>query len=115
MDHSVLVDLDALTTTRRSLHGVAETLLAGPEHRAIGRIRLRVVPGGFSTLALTGPVSRIAVVGSTLVVHPAGGAPQRTVPLEGTFAEVAAAAGLAAGAPQGVYRDGSGVGLGEQV
>ncbi len=115
MDHSVRVDLDALTTTRRSLHGVAETLLAGPEHRAIGRIRLRVVPGGFTTLTLTGPVSRIAVLGSTLVVHPSDGAPPRTVRLEGTFAEVAAAAGLSAGAPQGVYPDGSDVGLDEQV
>jgi hypothetical protein len=115
MVDSVRVDLDALTTTRRSLHGVAETLLAGPEHRAIGRIRLRVVPGGFSTLALTGPVSRIAVVGSNLVVHPAGDAPPRSVELEGTFAEVAAAAGLSAGAPEGVYGDGSGVTLDEQV
>jgi len=115
MGDSVRVDLDTLAATRRSLHGVAETLLAGPEHRAIGRIRLRVVPGGFSTLELTGPVARIAVVGGNLVLHGPGDAPPRTVPLEGTYEEVAAAAGLEAGPPQGVYPDGSGVGLDEQV
>ena len=37
--------------TRRSLHGVAELLLAGPQHRAHGTIRLRVTPGGFGGVA----------------------------------------------------------------
>jgi len=37
--------------TRRSLHGVAELLLAGPQHRATGRIDLSVVDGGFATAA----------------------------------------------------------------
>jgi hypothetical protein len=40
-----------LVTTRRFLHGAAELLLAGPQHRATGRIDLRVVDGGFATVA----------------------------------------------------------------
>ena len=40
---------DELAVTRRSLHGVAELILAGPQYRATGRLRLGVVPGGFAT------------------------------------------------------------------
>ena len=46
-------------TTRRSLHAVAEMLLAGPQHAETDHIRLRAVPGGFAT-ALTPEVSVIA-------------------------------------------------------
>jgi hypothetical protein len=86
--------------TRRSLHGVAELLLAGPQHRATQRIDLQVVEGGFATVA--GPGLRVE------------GAELRTdsarVPLAGrTYAEVAAAAGLEAGEPAGVYSGGPGV------
>ena len=38
-----------LETTRRSLHGVAELLLAGPQHAECSEISLRPVPGGFGT------------------------------------------------------------------
>jgi hypothetical protein len=41
----------ALAATRRALHGVAELVLAGPQYRANGLIRLRVTPGGFGTVA----------------------------------------------------------------
>lgn len=34
-----------LRTARRSLHGVAELVLAGPQYRRSGTIRLRVSPG----------------------------------------------------------------------
>jgi hypothetical protein len=37
------------STTRGSLHGCAELLLAGPRYRATGRLRLRVGPRGFGT------------------------------------------------------------------
>ena len=40
-----------LAATRRSLHGVAELVLAGPQYRATGKLRLGVVPGGFATVA----------------------------------------------------------------
>ena len=36
--------------TRRSLHGVAELVLAGPQYAASQSIRLCVTPGGFGTV-----------------------------------------------------------------
>lgn len=104
---------DILSTTRRSLHGVAETLLAGPEHRAIGRIRLRVVDGGFSTLDLPGTPSRLEVIGTELVVRDADAV--RRIPLQGTYGDIGRAAGIDAGAPDGVYPDGSGVSLDDSI
>lgn len=73
-----------LVTTRRCLHGVAELLLAGPQHAASSTIRLTPTPGGFATIAE--PTVRIE-----------GGANvhgERSVELHGrTVAEVAAEAG----------------------
>ena len=37
--------------TRRALHAVAELVLAGPQHRTSGHIRLTVTPTGFRTFA----------------------------------------------------------------
>jgi hypothetical protein len=87
------MDEDTLSRTRLSLHAVAEQLLAGPQHRAQGTIRLRVTLGGFGQVA--GPWR---VEGTDLV------GPDRRVPLAGTVAEVAAAAGVEAGAPT-IYGD----------
>jgi hypothetical protein len=42
----------ALELTRRTLHGIAEPLLAGYRYRVIRRIALRVRPDGFSCLDL---------------------------------------------------------------
>ena len=86
--------------TKRSLHGVAELLLAGPQHRATERIDLRVVEGGFATVA--GPTLRVE--GDELLTDSA------RVPLAGrTYVDVAAEAGLEAGEPAGVYSGGPGV------
>src|SRR4051794_13444545 len=90
---------DPLGATRRSLHAIAETVLAGPQHRETGTIRLVVTPGGFATLP--GGPRRLSVVGTELVVQDHGEA--RVVPLTGSLGEVAAAAGVDLGAPQGVY------------
>ncbi len=87
----------ALVTTRRSLHGVAELVIAGPQYASSGTIRLRVVPGGFG-----GTASSVRVEGGDLVW--AGG---RT-PLEGTCRGLADTVGASVGAP-GIYGDGSGV------
>jgi hypothetical protein len=97
--------MDALSRTRRSLHAVAELLLAGPQHRTDGTIRLRVTPGGFA-----GAASGLRVDGGELVT-PDGA----RVPLVGTCREIGAAAGVDAGAPVGVYGDGSGVDPDEPV
>lgn len=90
--------------TRRSLHGVAELLVAGPQHRAHGTIRLRATPGGFGGVA-----APVRVQGAELVWD--GG----RAPLAGTYRALAAVAGIAdPGAPDS-YTDTSGVGLDEEI
>jgi hypothetical protein len=89
-----------LVPTRRALHGVAELLLAGPQFRRTGTIRLSVSPGGFRTVK--DPVVRVD--GVELCVG------ERRLTLAGSScAALAKAAGLDVGAPEGLYHDGSGV------
>ncbi len=78
-------EMDDYAATRTSLHGIAEGVLAGAQLEQSGTIRLRVLQGGFGTVAE--PVLRVA--GDSLVR--ADGA---RVPLRGTFAQVAQAAGV---------------------
>lgn len=88
--------------TRRSLHAVAELVLAGPQYRQSGTIRLRVVPGGFGTVQ----EPDLRVTGTELVCG------DREIPLNGaTCRELAAAANTEVGAVEDLYKDGSGVGL----
>ena len=98
--------MSALTETRRSLHGVAELLVAGPQHRATGTMRLAVRQGGFGTIRAWDDVSLVAVDGAALVV--VREAPLR-LPLTGSCAALGAAAGLAVGGLEGAYADSSGV------
>ncbi|MFD0637075.1 hypothetical protein ACFQ9X_41460 [Catenulispora yoronensis] len=85
--------------TRDSLHAIAELLLAGPQYRRDRTIRLTVIPGAISTV--TTPELRA----DHLNVW-ADGTP---VAIEGaTYAELAARLGVTAGAPEGLYHDGSG-------
>ncbi|MCW2919643.1 MAG: hypothetical protein JWN52_7711 [Actinomycetia bacterium] len=101
------MDAAALTRTRQALHGVAELVLAGPQHRLSGTIRLRALPGGFGTVK----EPSVRVDEDHLVT-----ADGRRLPLTGvTVRELAAAAGVEAGAPEGLYSDGSGVGLDEPL
>ncbi|WP_216651394.1 hypothetical protein [Actinomadura litoris] len=100
------MELESLEGTRRALHGVAELVLAGPQYRESGTIRLRVVWGGFETVRA--PELRVNV--TELV------AGDRAIPLNGTTCrELATAAGIEAGAPEGLYGDTSGVGLDETL
>lgn len=85
-----------LTRTRTALHGVAELLLAGPQYAVSNTVRLRVVPGGFATVA----EPDLRIEGTELV-----GAHGRQ-PLSGSYAEVAAAAGLTPRRLNDVYGDG---------
>jgi hypothetical protein len=87
-----------LAATRRALHGVAESVIAGPQYRADGTIRLKVTPRGFA-----GMTSPLRVQGAELV------GPDGRWPLGGTLRELAAAAGVAVGRPEGLYPDSSGV------
>jgi hypothetical protein len=84
-------------STRRALHAVAELVLAGPQHRASGHIRLTVTATGFRTFA----EPDLRVDGVDLVA-----AGQR-LPIDGrSCADLAAAAGVQVGGPDGVYHDG---------
>jgi hypothetical protein len=93
-----------LATTRRALHGVAELVLAGPQHATVDTVRLRVVPGGFATSA----GDDVRLVG-TMVLRG-----DLTVPVDGaTPASLARAVGLAATRLDHVYADATDVGLDE--
>jgi hypothetical protein len=90
--------------TRRAWHAIAELVLAGPQYRRSGTIRLRVSPGGFATTKDPG----VSVVGGELV----GGSAR--VPADGgTCTALARALGVEAGAPEGLYHGGSEVGADE--
>ncbi|MEV0033332.1 hypothetical protein [Nocardia sp. NPDC050793] len=90
--------------TRNALHGAAELLIAGPQYRRDGTIRLRVVPGGFG-----GARFPVSVVGADLV-----GLSGR-VPLSGSYRQLADAVGVEPGAPEGVYAETSGCDLDDEV
>jgi len=90
-----------LVVTRRSLHGVAELVLAGPQYRATGKLRLRVVPGGFATTLLPG----LRVDGSRVARDEGAAAAISGRTPRALGAEV----GVAAGRPEGAYDGGSGV------
>ncbi len=85
--------------TRRSLHGLAELLMAGPQFRRSGTIRLRVIPGGFATTK----EPDIRVQDLRLI---AGG---HTLSLAGSYADLARTAGITPGAPVDLYPQGSGI------
>ena len=89
------------TETRRSLRAVAEAILAGPQHRLTGSIRLYAAPDGFRTGPLGAPDRFIAVRGLDLVVSNA--ADERVIPVRGTLQELAEQAGVDLGAPVGLY------------
>jgi hypothetical protein len=101
-----VADPSDLQETRRAWHGLAELVLAGPQYRRSGTIRLRVSPGGFETVA----EPWLRVDGTELVAGDT-----RTAVVGLTFAEVAALAGVDLGAPADLYPDGSGVDPGETV
>lgn len=89
-----------LATTRRSLHAVAELVLAGPQYSAHEDIRLRVRPYGFGTVV--GPDVRVAA-GSVI-------RDDVIVAIDGRSArEVAHDLGLTARGLDDVYHDGSNV------
>src|ERR1022692_1262530 len=97
---------DTLAATRRSWHGGAELVMAGPQFRSSDSIELRVAPGGFRTVA----EPALRVDGAVLV---AGAA---RLPLTGlTYAGLADAAGVQACDLADVYRDGSGLSPGDPV
>lgn len=93
-------DDDRLIRTRRAWHGAAEMLLAAPQYDTSGTIRLRVVPGGFGTVA----TPELRVDGDELV------AGTRRLQLTGhTYGELARAVGVSARPLEDLYTDGPGL------
>jgi hypothetical protein len=90
--------------TLMSLHGVAELVLAGTQRRANRSIKLVVTDDGFATGSLPRPPWRLAVRGTDLVV----GDDFLVLPLHGTFADLAANAGVACAPPADAYPPASG-------
>jgi hypothetical protein len=88
------MDEQVLVATRRALHAVAEQVLAGPQYRSAGTIRLNITPGGFGQVK--GP---LRVEGDELVGE------RGRVPLRGTVTELAAAVAVEPGVPEGLYSD----------
>jgi len=97
-----VAETDTLAATRRSLHAVAEHVLAAALHAATGHIGLRAAPGGFATPPFPGPEGTrvLAVDGTDLVVT--DGQQSRRSPLT-TIGAAAAFAGIRPGAPAEVY------------
>jgi len=89
-----------LATSRRSWHGVAELLLAGPQYRQSQTIRLRITPGGFATVQ----EPDLRVEGTTLVIEG-----ERVAMPGHTCAGLSVLTGAPAGGPADLYKDGSGV------
>lgn len=95
-----------LATTRRSLHAVAELVLAGPQYGAHEEIKLQVRPYGFGTVL--GPDVRLA---DASVVRD-----DVSVSVDGKCArDIARAVGLEARSLDEVYHEGSRVGLDEPL
>ncbi|MGB9378718.1 MAG: hypothetical protein WCB04_14525 [Mycobacteriales bacterium] len=94
------MNLSNVEETRRGLHAVGEQVLAGPQYLASGTIRLRITAGGFATVADPG----LQVDGMDLVSG------DQRLPISGMTAEaLGRAVGVAAGIPEGLYNDHSGV------
>ncbi|MFB8279113.1 hypothetical protein [Nocardia colli] len=92
------MDEQIYVRSRQALHAVAELLIAGPQYRQHGTIRLRAVPQGFG--GVQWPVS---VVGAELVWD------EGKAPLRGRYRELGQLAGVEAEPPKDVYKDTTGV------
>jgi hypothetical protein len=97
------MDEDTLAATRRSLHGVAELLIAGPQFRAHKTIKLTVKSGGIFGVSMA-----VGIDGTDLVWS------DGRTPLVGTCADLGALAGIEPGVP-GIYKDTSGVAVDEPL
>jgi hypothetical protein len=93
------MDTTSIVQTRRALHVVAELVLAGPQHRNGGGIKLRVCPGGFRTRS--SPDLRVDA--SDLVLD------DLHIPIvDTTAAALGMAVGVTPGEPKDLYGDGTG-------
>ncbi len=94
-----------LSATRRALHAVAELLIAGPQYRSDGDIRLAARPGGFG-----GWIGPTPAVSGTDLITPTG-----RFPLRGNINDLARRAGITPRALRDVYTDGPDFALDEPI
>jgi hypothetical protein len=95
-----MADDEAVVAARRWLHVIAEQVLAGPQYRTSGTIRLAVTASGFATVAPPAAgVESLAVADGILAREPGGA----VVTLIGPLTGIAAAAGVEPGPAEGVY------------
>lgn len=92
-------DRDALATTRRAWHVLAEHVVAPARHRANGKIGLRYTRAGFGT-PFFGADEQVRVAGPELVVVRGDAVSSHRIT---TVAAAAAAVGITPGAPTDVY------------
>jgi hypothetical protein len=94
-----VIDRSSIVKTRRALHVVAELVLAVPQHRNGGGIKLQVCRGGFRTRSA--PDLRVEGVDLVLgTLH---------IPIvDTTAAALGLAVGVVPGEPEGLYGDGTG-------
>ncbi|HKY13944.1 MAG TPA: hypothetical protein VJM33_03395 [Microthrixaceae bacterium] len=97
-----VVGVGRLVSTRRSLHQLAEHVLAADLHRHTGRIGLRASAGGLATPTYDheGRPRRVRIEGTTLVVDDGG--EQRSAPIS-TLRAAARLLDIEPGGPAGVY------------
>ena len=92
----------ALVTARRTLHAVAEHLLAGPQWRHAREITLVVTADGFATRFPPAPgIDALELTGTQVGARPTG----PTAPLAGSVRDLAAVLGVTPGAPEGLYAE----------
>ena len=98
--------MSELTAARRSLHALAELVLAGPQYAAHRTIALSVTADGFGTAK----EPRLVITGTTLVT------PRTEIELDGKrISDVAAEAGVVPRALDDVYSDGVGLTVDHQL
>jgi len=103
-----LPDDGALVATRRTLHGIAEHILAAFERSVSGTIRLTATDVGLRTQLVAADPAMLELRaeggGAVLVRHPDG----RSVPVEGRLGDLAERLGIGFGLPDPPYPPASG-------
>jgi hypothetical protein len=101
-----------VVAARKVLHAAAEHLVAGPQHRRTGKIRLAVTGRGFASTQELGPgLARLEVTAGGIRPDPGG----VTIPLAGSVRSIASRLGIEPGPPRDLYTDHAELGLDDEL